>query len=269
LLTIRNLFAGYANVNVLRGIDVHVHPGEMVALVGANGAGKTTLLKCVSGLMRHTSGSIEVGGVQLASSPASRVRAGIAHVPEGRQIFGGLTVEQNLRLGAYSQLRQIGQREITLRIEGIYSMFPILRERRLLGAAGLSGGQQQMLAIGRGLMAKPRLLLLDEPSLGLSPALVTEIFRTLMDLRSTGASILLAEQNARMSLAIANRGYVIETGQIVLSGSGTELLNSDAVRDRYLGVGADAGAEANAADAALLGKRLRAIVHAEDGNVSR
>jgi branched-chain amino acid transport system ATP-binding protein len=264
VLSIRDLHAGYGAVTVLRGIELQVKTGEMVALVGANGAGKTTLLKCISGLMRQTAGTIEYDGAPLTASTAERVRAGLAHVPEGRQVFGDLSVEQNLRLGAYTEIRTIGERAVAERMNEVYSLFPILHERRLDGAAGLSGGQQQMLAIGRGLMAKPRLLLLDEPSLGLSPVLVTEIFRILIYLRSLGVSILLAEQNARMSLAIANRAYVIETGTITLHGSGTDLLHSDAVRERYLGVGADAGTEASSVEAAELGGKLQAIMQSRE-----
>jgi branched-chain amino acid transport system ATP-binding protein len=238
----------------------------MVALVGANGAGKSTLLKVISGLLRQSSGTIEYEGEALPSSTAARVRAGIAQVPEGRQVFADLTIEENLRLGAYSQLRSLSEAEVQARVEEVCSIFPILKERMKGLAGGLSGGQQQMLSIGRGLMAKPRLLLLDEPSLGLSPTLVTEIFRTLVKLRGMGVSILLAEQNARMSLAIADRGYVIETGKIALSGTGQELLHSDEVMERYLGVGSDETHGA-AAEGRALGERLRAIL-LENGAVA-
>ena len=263
-LVIRDLHAGYGAASVLRGIDLSLERGELVALVGANGAGKTTLLKCISGLLRSTGGTIEYDGAALLSSPAARVRMGIAHVPEGRQVFADLTVEENLRLGAYSQLRSLAQAEIKERMAEVWRIFPVLLERAASGAGSLSGGQQQMLAIGRGMMAKPRLLLLDEPSLGLSPTLVTEIFRTLEALRGLGVSILLAEQNARLSLAIADRGYVLETGKIVLGGTGRELLHSAAVQERYLGVGASSRAQSASGSAARdLGQRLRTILHPE------
>src|SRR5579875_1900170 len=186
-------------------------------------------------------------------------RAGIAQVPEGRQVFADLTIEENLRLGAYSQMRTLTEAEIAKRIEEVCAIFPVLKERMKGLAGGLSGGQQQMLAIGRGLMARPRLLLLDEPSLGLSPTLVTEIFKILVRLRAMGVSILLAEQNARMSLAIADRGYVIETGKIALSGTGQELLHSHEVMERYLGVGSDETHGA-AQEGRALGEKLRSIL---------
>ncbi len=239
MLEIENLSAGYMNSLVLHGVHMRVGAGEMVALVGANGAGKTTLLKTISGLLAPRSGSISIGGTPLAgTSQVARVKMGLAHVPEGRQIFGDLTVAENLEIGAYTQLRAIAKDEFASRAAEVYRMFPILLEKKDLAAGGLSGGQQQMLAIGRGLMLKPSLLLLDEPSLGLSPLLVTEIFRTLNSLRETGVSILLSEQNARLSLAIADRGYVIETGKIVREGTGPELLASSDIMERYLGVGA-------------------------------
>jgi branched-chain amino acid transport system ATP-binding protein len=256
---IRDLHAGYGSATVLHGIELDVQQGEMVALVGANGAGKSTLLKVISGLLRQSAGTIEYEGAPLPSSTAARVRAGIAQVPEGRQVFADLTIEENLRLGAYSQMKSITDAEMSSRLEEVCTIFPILKERMKGLAGGLSGGQQQMLSIGRGLMAKPRLMLLDEPSLGLSPTLVTQIFKILVRLRTMGVSILLAEQNARMSLAIADRGYVIETGKIALSGTGQELLHSDEVMERYLGVGADETHGA-AAEGRILGEQLRAIL---------
>jgi branched-chain amino acid transport system ATP-binding protein len=259
MFAIRDLRAGYGSASVLHGITLDVQKGEMVALVGANGAGKSTLLKVISGLLRQTSGTIEYEGAPLPSSPAARVRAGIAQVPEGRQVFADLTIEENLRLGAYSQMRTLTEAEIAKRIEEVCAIFPVLKERMKGLAGGLSGGQQQMLAIGRGLMARPRLLLLDEPSLGLSPTLVTEIFKILVRLRAMGVSILLAEQNARMSLAIADRGYVIETGKIALSGTGQELLHSHEVMERYLGVGSDETHGA-AQEGRALGEKLRSIL---------
>jgi branched-chain amino acid transport system ATP-binding protein len=238
MLDIKNLTAGYGAAVVLHGVSLHVAEGEMVALVGANGAGKTTLLKTISGLIGPRSGSAELAGKPLSGlSSVARVKLGLAHVPEGRQIFGDLSVAENLEIGAYTQLGGLSRDELAARAAEVYRTFPILKERENLPAGGLSGGQQQMLAIGRGLMLKPKLLLLDEPSLGLSPILVTEIFRTLATLRETGCSILLSEQNARLSLAIADRGYVIETGKIVREGSGAELLASSDIMERYLGVG--------------------------------
>jgi branched-chain amino acid transport system ATP-binding protein len=239
MLDIQKLSAGYGAAVVLHGVSLRVGEGEMVALVGANGAGKTTLLKTVSGLVHPRAGTAELAGKPLSGlSSVARVKLGLAHVPEGRQIFGDLSVAENLEIGAYTQLGQLPKEELAARAAEVYRIFPILKEREQLPAGGLSGGQQQMLAIGRGLMLKPKLLLLDEPSLGLSPLLVVEIFRVLATLRETGCSILLSEQNARLSLAIADRGYVIETGKIVREGSGAELLASSDIMERYLGVGA-------------------------------
>jgi len=238
MLELKNLSAGYGAAQVLHGVSLSVASGEMVALVGANGAGKTTLLKTISGLVHPRAGTAELAGQPLAGlSSVARVELGLAHVPEGRQIFGDLTVAENLEIGAYTQLRGISKEELGARAAEVYRIFPVLKERETQPAGGLSGGQQQMLAIGRGLMLKPKLLLLDEPSLGLSPILVTEIFRVLATLRETGCSILLSEQNARLSLAIADRGYVIETGKIVREGTGAELLASSDIMERYLGVG--------------------------------
>ncbi len=238
MLELENLSAGYGAAQVLHGVSLSVANGEMVALVGANGAGKTTLLKTISGLVQPRSGTAELAGKPLSGlSSVARVELGLAHVPEGRQVFGDLSVAENLEIGAYTQLRGLSNDELTRRADEVYRIFPILKERQSLPAGGLSGGQQQMLAIGRGLMLKPKLLLLDEPSLGLSPILVTEIFRVLATLRETGCSILLSEQNARLSLAIADRGYVIETGKIVRTGTGAELLASSDIMERYLGVG--------------------------------
>ena len=238
MLQLDNLSAGYGAAQVLHGVSLSVANGEMVALVGANGAGKTTLLKTISGLVQPRSGSAELAGKPLSGlSSVARVELGLAHVPEGRQVFGDLSVAENLEIGAYTQLRGLSKEELARRADEVYRIFPILKERESQPAGGLSGGQQQMLAIGRGLMLKPKLLLLDEPSLGLSPILVTEIFRVLATLRETGCSILLSEQNARLSLAIADRGYVIETGKIVRTGTGAELLASSDIMERYLGVG--------------------------------
>ncbi len=247
MLEVRELVAGYGVVPVLRGVSLRVGPGEMVALVGANGAGKSTLLKAVSGIVEPRSGHIALGGASLERmTPVARVRSGLAHVPEGRQIFGNLSVAENLVLGAYGVTAALRSR-VPARLDAAYAMFPILDEKRRASASSLSGGQQQMLAIARGLMLEPRVLLLDEPSLGLSPLAVSDIFGILRTLRSSGVSILLAEQNARLSLAIADRAYVMEAGRIVHSGSGAQLLASSEIVEKYLGVGTDAGAlEANA-----------------------
>jgi branched-chain amino acid transport system ATP-binding protein len=235
ILELRGVAAGYAGRAVVSDIDLDVFPGEIVALVGANGAGKSTLGKTISGLLPLLGGTLRFCGDDIkALSPAERVRAGIAQVPEGRQIFSSLSIDQNLQLGAYARKKNAG--DATL-LETIYARFPVLRERASGVAGNLSGGQQQMLAIARGLMARPRLLILDEPSLGLSPAFVKEIFRLIVSLREQGLSILLSEQNARQSLAIADRGYVIENGRLAVTGPARDLLASSEIADRYLGLG--------------------------------
>jgi branched-chain amino acid transport system ATP-binding protein len=236
MLEIRNVSAGYGGSNVLQGIDLRVGAGEIVALIGANGAGKSTLAKVVSGLLPIRAGSVEFEGKPIAPlTPAQRLRAGIVHVPEGRQVFGGLTVEDNLDLGAYAL--EAGAQPIAAIRASVCEIFPSLLSRLAEPASNLSGGQQQMLAIARGLMAKPRLLVLDEPSLGLAPAMVVEIFRLIGLLRNTGVSILLSEQNAQQTLAIADRGYVLESGRIVLDGTARALLGSREVAEKYLGIG--------------------------------
>ena len=261
LLEARGLRAGYGEVEVLRGVDVDVAPGELVALVGANGAGKSTLLKCISGLVQTTSGTIRLGGQPIAGVPPARiVRLGIAHVPEGRQIFGRLSVADNLRLGAYAQLRHLTPAGVAARIDEVCRIFPALSMRLPEEAALLSGGQQQMLAIARGLMARPRLLLLDEPSLGLAPVVVAEIFEVLRGLRRAGVGILLVEQNARLSLAIADRGYVLETGRVMLSGTGNALLRTPEVIHRYLGVAATRVDPSGDGETAGLAARLKAVL---------
>jgi branched-chain amino acid transport system ATP-binding protein len=242
MLAIERLEAGYGDVRVLHGIDLGVAAGEIVVLIGANGAGKTTLAKVVSGLLPARAGHVRFEGEAIERlSPRARIERGIVQVPEGRQIVAGLTVGENLRLGAYTQRRRLGEAGIARRIADICAHFPALAERLGTPAGNLSGGQQQMLAIARALMIGPRLLVLDEPSLGLAPALVAEIFRLVATLRSRGIAILLSEQNARMSLAIADRGYVIERGRVVLQGRGRELLGNPEIAERYLGIGASAG----------------------------
>ena len=246
MLALRQLSTGYGGRAVVHEIDIEVAPGKVVALVGANGAGKSTLLKAISGLLSSLAGQITLDGIPIERrTPRERVLAGIMHVPEGRQVFAGLTIGENLRLGAYAHRRRIGDAGISQRIAQVCERFPILLERIGQPAGTLSGGQQQMLAIARGLMGQPRLLLLDEPSLGLSPLLVVEIFRMIERLRSEGIAILLSEQNARMSLAIADHAYVIETGRVVVEGDGKELLGRSEVVEGYLGVGKAIGTADN------------------------
>ena len=232
MLGVERLDARYGRIPALQGIELHVSRGELVALVGANGAGKTTLLRSISGV-HPASGRIVFDAVDISAAPAEhRVELGIVQVPEGRQVFGPLSVEVNLRLGAYRR----GRRRMRQSLDKVYGMFPALAERRAHLAGTLSGGQQQMLAIGRALMAEPRLLLLDEPSMGLAPRLVAEIFACVRALRRADTALLLVEQNAHGALAIADRGYVLETGRLVRSGTGPELLADPAVRAAYLGL---------------------------------
>jgi branched-chain amino acid transport system ATP-binding protein len=232
MLEVSTLTSHYGRIQALAGIDLKVEDGELVALVGANGAGKSTLLRAISGVQPCV-GKIIYNGKDIgAISPERRVALGIVQVPEGRQVFGPLSVEDNLRLGAYTRTRAESDAEL----ERVYAMFPTLKERRRQAAGVLSGGQQQMLAMGRGLMAKPRLLLLDEPSMGLAPRLVEEIFAKVRALKQARTTIFLVDQNARAALAVADRGYVLETGRVVLAGSGPELLANDQVREAYLGM---------------------------------
>jgi len=242
LLDIRDLWVHYGKAEAVRGISMGIPEGAIVTLLGANGAGKTTMLRTVSGLKRPTSGEIWFDGERIDRMAASDiVKRGMAHVPEGRQVVGGLTVADNLRLGVYA-LRRRNESWIRGRIAAVCELFPQLRERLNEAAGNLSGGQQQMLAIARALMIEPKLLVLDEPSLGLAPALVAEIFRLIDRLRANGIAILLSEQNAQMTLAIADRAYVIETGSIALQGRGRELLGRPEIAERYLGIGADSAA---------------------------
>ncbi len=233
LLEIRNLSSHYGRIEALRGINVDVDEGELVALVGANGAGKTTLLRTISGVQPASGGSIVLGGREVSQFSSSRlVKLGVIQVPEGRQVFGPMSVEDNLMLGSYTRERF----EATQTIEQMYARFPILKEKRYQMAGTLSGGQQQMLAIGRALMAKPRILLLDEPSMGLAPLLVDEVFEIVAQLRAAGTTIFMVEQNAFMALEIADRAYVLEAGQVTLSGTGKELLSNGKVIEAYLGI---------------------------------
>ncbi len=233
MLQVDGLSTAYGRVAVLHGVSLEVRAGEIVALLGANGAGKSTLLRTVSGVQPVLSGDVRLEGVSIARTKAyRRVSLGIAHSPEGRQIFKPLTVADNLRLGAYRR----NDPDIASDVESVYAMFPVLGEMRRRIASDLSGGQQQMLAIGRALMGGPKLLLLDEPSLGLAPLLVDQIFEALARLRSRGMTILVVEQNAAAALSIADRGYVLETGRIVHSGKARSLLTDPAVRTAYLGL---------------------------------
>jgi len=233
LLTIKDLASHYGRIMALKGIDLAVAEGELVALVGANGAGKTTLLRCVSGVQAMTQGAIAFDGADITKlAPEKRVALGIAQVPEGRQVFGPMSVEDNLRLGAY---RRKGD-DVDADLERMYALFPILKQKRALAAGTLSGGQQQMLAIARALMSHPRLLLLDEPSMGLAPLLVAEIFEAVQELKRQGTTIFLVEQNAMAALAIADRAYVLETGSVVMEGSGQALLDDGRVQAAYLGL---------------------------------
>jgi branched-chain amino acid transport system ATP-binding protein len=233
MLQVEALSSHYGRIPALSDVDLHIGRGEMVALVGANGAGKTTLLRALSGVQRVSGGRVLFEGMDITRAAADRrVRLGIVQVPEGRQVFGPMSVEDNLRLGAFVRTRAEARAEI----ERVYVLFPILKEKRAHAAGTLSGGQQQMLAMGRALMARPRLLLLDEPSMGLAPRLVEEVFACIAALRSEATTVFLVDQNARAALRLADRGYVLETGRVVLSGSGRELLANDRVQQAYLGL---------------------------------
>ena len=232
MLSIKGLRSGYGKIEVLHDVALDVAQGQIVTLIGANGAGKTTLLKTISGLLRPSAGSITFEGKSIMRRPPHKiVELGISHVPEGRAILKRMTVIDNLRMGAYVR----NDSEIAEDIEAALARFPLLSERRLQIAGTLSGGEQQMLAIGRALVARPRLLLFDEPSLGLAPKIVSQIFLTLRELKNEGKTILLVEQNARQALRVADHGYVLERGRIIYSGSGEELLNMPEVQRTYLG----------------------------------
>jgi branched-chain amino acid transport system ATP-binding protein len=233
VLEVKGLRSAYGRIEVLKGITLNIQRGEVVALVGSNGAGKTTLLRALSGVQPITSGEILFNGEPIHRLPAHRrVDLGITQSPEGRQVFGPLTVEDNLRLGAYRRR----DKDIASDRDRVFAMFPILAEKRHLLAGGLSGGQQQMLAIGRALMGRPKLLLLDEPSLGLSPLLVDQILDAIVSLRNDGITVLLVEQNASAALAIGDRGYVLETGKVAYTGAGSALLADPQVKAAYLGI---------------------------------
>jgi branched-chain amino acid transport system ATP-binding protein len=232
MLEIRTLESHYGRIPALKGIDLRVAEGELVALVGANGAGKSTLLRALSGVQRVSAGQVVFDGEDITRAPSDRrVRLGIVQVPEGRLMFAPLSVEDNLRLGGYTRTRD----ESNTVLAQVFEMFPMLKSRRRQPAGTLSGGQQQMLAMGRALMARPRLLLLDEPSMGLAPKLVTEIFSAIRELKAAGTTIFLVDQNARAALSVADRGYVLETGRVVLAGTGAQLLDDEQVKEAYLG----------------------------------
>ncbi|HMK71565.1 MAG TPA: ABC transporter ATP-binding protein [Xanthobacteraceae bacterium] len=233
MLSVENLASGYGRIEVLHKVSLEVRDGEIVAIVGANGAGKTTLLRAISGVQPITAGSIIFGGIPIEKLPAHvRVALGIVQVPEGRQLFAPLSVEDNLKLGSWSR-RAV---DLDAELAGIYRLFPVLAALRRSSAGTLSGGQQQMLAIGRALMAKPRVLLLDEPSLGLAPILVDQILDIIRGFKRDGVTVLLIEQNARAALAIADRGYVLETGRVTASGTAMDIQADERVRAAYLGV---------------------------------
>jgi branched-chain amino acid transport system ATP-binding protein len=233
MLAIEKLQVAYGKVQALWEVTLGVPDGEIVALVGANGAGKTTLLKTVSGLLRRQSGSITYDGKHIEeASPPEIVQHGLVHVPEGRKLFPEMTVIDNLLMGAFT----VPQSERPQRLERVFEIFPVLRERRKQIAGTLSGGEQQMVAIGRGLMGGPKLLMLDEPSLGLAPILVEEVFRVIAEINRLGVTVLLVEQNTQNALSLAHKGFVMELGRIVLSGSGSELLANSNVRKAYLGL---------------------------------
>lgn len=237
MLSVRDVRSRYDRIEALHGVSIEVNQGELVVVIGANGAGKTTLLRTISGVQPASGGSIEFRGRSITGIPAhERVGLGIAQVPEGRQIFGPLSVEDNLRLGAWSR-RAEGRANQPI-LDRVYDSFPVLHEMRSRVAGGLSGGQQQMLAIGRALMSSPSLLLLDEPSMGLAPLIVVQIFDTLSRLKREGMTILLVEQNANAALALADRAYVMETGAVVLEGEAHRIAADPRVRDAYLGSGA-------------------------------
>ncbi|MCC2596995.1 ABC transporter ATP-binding protein [Pusillimonas sp. MFBS29] len=233
MLTVQELRSCYGRIEVLHGIDLHVNSGEIVAVVGANGAGKTTLLRCLSGVQPVSAGTITFRGENLTTVAAHlRIGRGLAHSPEGRQVFTNLSVEENLRLGAYI----FDDDRVEKDMEDAFQMFPILKEKRNVMAGGLSGGQQQMLAITRALMGRPSCLLLDEPSMGLAPIIVQQIFDVIRELKSLGVTVLLVEQNAYGALNISDRGYVMETGTVTLDGTAESLIADERVRSAYLGM---------------------------------
>ena len=233
MLKVENLVVNYGVIQALKGISFEVNEGEVIALIGANGAGKTTTLQTISGMLSPNSGSVLLNGVDITKIPGHKiVSMGMAHVPEGRRVFPGLTVLENLKMGAYTRSNKT---EIANTLERVYESFPRLKERQNQLAGTLSGGEQQMLAMGRALMSNPKIVLMDEPSMGLSPIYVDEIFKIIQSISDAGTTVLLVEQNAKKALAIADRAYVLETGNVVLSGDAKDLLNDDSIKKAYLG----------------------------------
>lgn len=233
MLEVKNLDVHYGVIQGVRDVSFEVNQGEVVSLIGANGAGKTSILRTISGLVRPSNGTITFEGQEIQKTPAQKIVAsGLSQVPEGRHVFPGLSVLENLEMGAF--LRK-NREENAKNLKHVFQRFPRLEERKTQDAATLSGGEQQMLAMGRALMSQPKLLLLDEPSMGLAPIFIQEIFEIIKDIQKQGTTVLLIEQNANMALSIADRGYVLETGKVILSGTGKELLASDEVRKAYLG----------------------------------
>lgn len=232
MLKVKNMNVYYGNIYAVKDVSFHVEKGEIVTLIGANGAGKSTILKTISGLLHSKGGSISFLKQEIsANAPHAIVAKGLAHVPEGRRVFLKMSVQENLEMGNYTQPK----RGMDEKLENVYERFPRLRERMKQQAGTLSGGEQQMLAMGRALMSEPKLLMLDEPSMGLAPILVQQIFDIIKELRDSGVTVLLVEQNAHMALSIADRGYVLETGRIVKTAAASELLNDDSVKSAYLG----------------------------------
>ncbi len=262
MLEIKNLTSGYDGPDVLHGIDLEIAPGSLVAVIGANGAGKSTLLRTISSLIKTRSGSISVDGKDLTNAgPSAVVANGVSHVPEGRQVFATMTVAENLDLGAYRSSKSVASQ----RLERVLEVFPALKERMSNLAGSLSGGQQQMLAIGRGLMAEPKYLLLDEPSLGLAPIVVQTIFDILPNLARTGVGVLLIEQNGQIALSIADRAVLLERGNISLRGTGKELLKNPEVIERYLGVGNSIGADPEKQK--VMSVRIRTALGTEESGI--
>jgi branched-chain amino acid transport system ATP-binding protein len=236
MLSVRNLDVSYGHVDVLRDINIDIEEREIVTIIGSNGAGKSTLLKAISGIVTAGSGSIQINGTEIRRTPANRIVAlGISQVPEGRQLFGALTVFENLQLGAYIRRERKNRRTVKEDIETMFKMFPVLRERQNQQSGTLSGGEQQMLAISRSLMSRPKILLLDEPSMGLAPIIIKNIFEKIKELKAQGLTILLVEQDVGVALRIADRGYVMQNGRIALHDTGENLLKNDDVKAIYFG----------------------------------
>lgn len=233
MLKIEDLHVSYGMIQAIKGVSFEVNEGEVISLIGANGAGKTTILHTITGLLKPKSGSIQFEGTELTTTPAHKiVKLGMAHVPEGRRVFADLTVYENLMMGSYTRK---DKNEIQESLEMVYGRFPRLEERKKQLAGTLSGGEQQMLAMGRALMSKPRIILMDEPSMGLSPLFVNEVFDIIQKISASGTTVLLVEQNAKKALAISDRAYVLETGKIALTGKASDLINDDKIKKAYLG----------------------------------